>query len=196
MNYLLAHSLCMHACYYFFAIRMGRTPKISTLFILFEYNYYSAQILIIIISLGRTHINSCDFSVNSYSFDDTEDDFNLDEFDDEVTHDLDSGMVDMMLLATKTLRESYPKEAQFEYGGMRIIASPWSPPAWMKAPTYRDVRGASHAQNMTGSAENQPVCLRDGVGKDSKYAKSWALYFSKFLSACEKLCAHPFFYVL
>lgn len=130
--------------------------------------------------MGRTHINSCDFCVKSYSFDDTEDDFNLDDFDTEVTHDLDSGMVDMMLLATKTIKESYPKEHEY---GMRIIASPWSPPPWMKAPTWADVEGALHAENMTGSA--MPVCIRDGVGKDSKYAKSWALFFSKFISACE-----------
>ena len=135
-------------------------------------------------SLGRTHINSCDFSVKSYSFDDTPDDFNLDNFDNEVTHDLDTGMVDMMLLATKTVRESYPKEHEY---GMRIIASPWSPPSWMKEATEADKeRGFElHAENMTGSA--LPVCIRDGVGSDSKYAKSWALFFSKFISACEFL---------
>lgn len=134
-------------------------------------------------SLGRTHINSCDFAVKSYSFDDTEDDFDLDDFDTEVTHDLDVGMVDMMLLATKKLRESYPREAGGGQYGMRIIASPWSPPSWMKAPTDDDGDGALHAENMTGSA--LPVCIRDGVGKDSRYARSWALFFSKFITACE-----------
>ncbi len=55
----------------------------------------------------------------------------------------------------------------------------------MKAPTERDEdRGfMTHAENMTGSA--LPVCIRDGVGKDSEYAKNWALYFSKFISGCE-----------
>ena len=33
-----------------------------------------------------------------------------------------------------------------------------------------------HAENMTGSA--LPVCIRDGVGSDSKYAKSWALFLA------------------
>ena len=119
--------------------------------------------------------------MKSYSFDDVEDDFELLDFDDEVTHDLDVGMVDMMLLATKVARESFPHESS-EYG-MRIVASPWSPPPWMKAPTKGDVAGALHAENMTGSFE--PVCIRDGVGRNSKYAKSWALFFSKFISACE-----------
>eukprot|EP00984_Skeletonema_dohrnii_P038337 scaffold41471_cov228-Skeletonema_dohrnii-CCMP3373.AAC.2 len=130
-------------------------------------------------TLGRTHINSCDFSVESYSHDDTDNDFTLDDFDTEVTHDLESGMVDMMLLAQKSVDESFPKEVD-EYG-MRIIASPWSPPSWMKAPTSDDVEGALHAELMTGSA--LPVCLRDGVGEDSKYAASWALFFDKFITA-------------
>lgn len=137
-------------------------------------------------SLGRTHINSCDFCVESYSFDDSEDDFDLLDFDADVVHDIDSGMIDMMLLATKTLEESYPEEKSGTGdggggGGMRILASPWSPPPWMKAPTWDDVEGATHAEKMTGSA--LPVCIRDGVGLDSKYARSWALFFSKFLTA-------------
>lgn len=130
-------------------------------------------------SLGRTHINSCDFSIESYSFDDTDGDFNLTNFDTNVQHDLDSGMVDMMLFAIRIAKESFPKEA-VEYG-MRIVASPWSPPAWMKAPTWEDEEGALHAEKMTGSA--LPTCIRDGVGNNSKYAKSWALFFSKFISA-------------
>ncbi|EED87519.1 glucosylceramidase [Thalassiosira pseudonana CCMP1335] len=115
-------------------------------------------------SLGRTHINSCDFCIKSYSFDDTPDDFSLSSFDTLVSHDLNVGMVDMMLLATKTYTESHPKEIE-QHHTMRIIASPWSPPSWMKAPTESDVKGA------------------DGVGEDSKYAKAWALFFSKFIDA-------------
>lgn len=64
---------------------------------------------------------------------------------------------------------------------VKILASPWSPPAWMKAPTPDDPPGVSHAQEMTGS--HQPSCLRDGTGPDSKYAQAWALYFTKFISA-------------
>lgn len=131
-------------------------------------------------SLGRTHINSCDFSIASYSHDDTEDDFALSKFDNLVSHDLENGMIDMMLSAASTLMKSYPNEE-----GMKIVASPWSPPAWMKAPRQYDDENATHASNMTGSAE--PVCLRDGVGKESKSAKSWALFFSKWVEACECL---------
>uniref|UniRef100_A0A7S4QF81 Glycosyl hydrolase family 30 TIM-barrel domain-containing protein n=1 Tax=Ditylum brightwellii TaxID=49249 RepID=A0A7S4QF81_9STRA len=130
-------------------------------------------------SLGRVHMNSCDFSVKSYSFDETEDDFELDDFDDDVTHDVDSGMIELMVEADNYIRSSWATTSDIY--ALRLLVSPWSPPAWMKAPTPSDPEGSVHAEGMTGSA--QPTCLRDGVGPDSKYAKAWALYFSKFLDA-------------
>lgn len=128
-------------------------------------------------SLGRVHMNSCDFSVKSYNFDDIDGDFNLTNFDMTVEHDVNSGMIEMMLQANGKLQDEWGE------GGINIMASPWSPPAWMKKPTDEDPIGSVHAENMTGSAE--PNCLREGTGPDSKYAASWALYFSKFLTACE-----------
>eukprot|EP00957_Ditylum_brightwellii_P010278 776874-Ditylum_brightwellii.AAC.1 len=126
-------------------------------------------------------MNSCDFSVKSYSFDETEDDFELDDFDDDVTHDVDSGMIELMVEADNYIRSSWATTSDIY--ALRLLVSPWSPPAWMKAPTPSDPEGSVHAEGMTGSA--QPTCLRDGVGPDSKYAKAWALYFSKFLDACK-----------
>ena len=128
-------------------------------------------------SLGRVPINSCDFSVESYSFDTVVDDFPLDNFDMKVEHDVMSGMVELLLQADGTLKDAWPGDS------LNVMASPWSPPAWMKKPTYKDPPGSTHAVNMTGSAE--PNCLREGTGPESRYAKSWALYFSKFLSACK-----------
>lgn len=39
------------------------------------------------LTLGRVHINSCDFSLESYSFDNVDGDVDLAFFDHEVTHD-------------------------------------------------------------------------------------------------------------
>ncbi len=128
-------------------------------------------------SLGRVHMNSCDFSVKSYNFDNIDGDFSLTNFDMKVEHDVKSGMIEMMLQANQKLKEDWKE------GGINIMASPWSPPAWMKRPTSADPVGALHATGMTGSAE--PNCLREGTGPDSRYAASWALYFSKFLDACK-----------
>lgn len=136
-------------------------------------------------SKGRVHINSCDFSVESYSFDETEDDFDLNDFDTHVTHDVEVGMVDLALRATSKLREAWSSEDGMD-GTLRLYASPWSPPAWMKEPTWQDLKhdkNAIHAATMVGSAE--PTCIRDGTSPESLYAKAWALYFSKFLTACK-----------
>ena len=130
-------------------------------------------------SLGRVHINSCDFSVKSYNFDNVTDDFNLTHFDMKVEHDVMSGMIEMMLQANGKLQNDWVED------GVKIMASPWSPPAWMKNPTSDDLEGAVHAVNMTGSTE--PNCLREGTGPNSRYAAAWALYFSKFLEACKFL---------
>lgn len=110
-------------------------------------------------------------------------DFNLVNFDDKVTHDVESGMVGMMLDAIRVVKESYPRETS-EYGGMRIIASPWSPPPWMKAPSKADRKRGflKHAENMTGSL-HKPSCIRDGTGPESRYAAAWALFFRKFVAA-------------
>ena len=134
-------------------------------------------------ALGRVHINSCDFSIKSYSFDDHDGDFRLKHFDTNVTHDVETGMVEMMLRAWSTFNTDWQgPSADGVDGHFKIYASPWSPPAWMKLPNWRDAPDAEHAINMTGSAE--PTCFREGVGPSSRYAKAWALYFSKFITAC------------
>ena len=75
-------------------------------------------------SLGRVHMNSCDFSVESYSFDDVDGEFGLDNFDMDVKHDVRTGMVEMMLDANAVAISDWSEEGAH---GMRIMASPWSP---------------------------------------------------------------------
>ena len=130
-------------------------------------------------TLGRVHMNSCDFCVASYSFDDVDGDFNLENFDTNVTHDVNCGMMDFMVQASELVKKSWSKSE------MKIMASPWSPPAWMKLPhgDDDDTSNLTHAENMDSSA--LPNCLREGVGPDSRYAKTWALYFNKFITACK-----------
>jgi glucosylceramidase len=59
---------------------------------------------------------------------------------------------------------------------LRIVASPWSPPAWLKAKP-----GEDEDRSMLGSAKE---CLREG--STSAYAATWALYISKWLAAYAK----------
>jgi len=111
-------------------------------------------------SLGRVHINSCDFSLKSYSFDDIEGDYSLSYFDSEVTHD-NAQMLPLMRLAIETSKLP-----------IKIVASPWSPPAWMKVPVEGN-------RTMTGSA------VPNGLTDDPQTKSAWASYISKFITAYE-----------
>jgi len=69
-------------------------------------------------SLGRTHIHSCDFSSESYAYDETPGDVALKHFTIE-----------------RDRREKIPfiRAALVAAGGaLKLFGSPWSPPAWMK----------------------------------------------------------------
>lgn len=86
-------------------------------------------------SLCRTHINSCDFSSESYAYTEVKGDTALEHF--SIGHD-------------RQYRIPFIKEALSRSDdGFKIFASPWSPPAWMKTngnmlqggklkPQYRD----------------------------------------------------------
>ena len=78
-------------------------------------------------SLGRVHINSCDFSVKSYSFDDSDGDFTLENFDTNVTHDVTVGMVDMIVRATSTFRANWAGKVGivdgYQDGNFKMYAS-------------------------------------------------------------------------
>jgi glucosylceramidase len=135
-------------------------------------------------ALGRVPIHSCDFTVESYSFADVSEDLELLHFDKTLKHDVDAGMIDMILGAQRKFQESWNDTKTDQSSLLRMFASPWSPPNWMKKPTWEDTPGAAHASKMTYSAF--PNCLREGVGPDSQYAAAWALYFSKYISAYSK----------
>lgn len=67
-------------------------------------------------TLGRTHINSCDFSSESYTYV-KDGDVDLTSFD--ISHD-------------KQLRIPLIKLAKERASSFTLFVSPWSPPAWMK----------------------------------------------------------------
>jgi len=109
-------------------------------------------------SIARLHINSCDFSVNSWNFDPFPDDFDLVHFDRNLTHDQQY----LLPFLRKVLKSSHHE--------LQIFASPWSPPAWMKGNNA-----------MVGSS--QP-CLKSDP--EQRYHRAWAKYLSKWISAYEE----------
>ena len=69
-------------------------------------------------SLTRTHMNSCDFSLDHYSYSPVAGDTNLVHF--SINEDKDD-IIPMILDAQKISEE-----------GFKIVASPWTAPPWMK----------------------------------------------------------------
>lgn len=69
-------------------------------------------------SLCRTHINSCDFSLGNYSYDDTPGDTALKDF--SIKHDEQA----LLPLIKDSMAMSKTP--------IKLFSSPWSPPAWMK----------------------------------------------------------------
>jgi glucosylceramidase len=69
-------------------------------------------------SLTRTHIASCDFSLNNYTYAKVENDIQLENF---TIQDDKSDLIPMIVDAQAVSKQ-----------GFKIIASPWSAPPWMK----------------------------------------------------------------
>eukprot|EP00933_Yihiella_yeosuensis_P048491 TRINITY_DN4472_c1_g1_i1.p1 TRINITY_DN4472_c1_g1~~TRINITY_DN4472_c1_g1_i1.p1 ORF type:complete len:507 (+),score=119.32 TRINITY_DN4472_c1_g1_i1:80-1600(+) len=105
-------------------------------------------------TLGRTHINSCDFSVDSYSYDDVDGDMLLQQFNSNLTRDTEA-LIPLIKAAQQALQQ--------QGRDLKLLASPWSPPAWMKNNNQMD--------------NSFSPCLKDGM------APVWAKYFTKWISA-------------
>jgi len=119
-------------------------------------------------TMGRVPINSCDFTPASYNFDDTDGDVGLQHFDANVTRDVENGMVPMIQAAQAAVRRRGLE--------LKLLASPWSPPAWMKLPVH-GVAGdpGTGLRSMTLSANPN--------GLDPAMQRPWASYFSRWISA-------------
>jgi glucosylceramidase len=102
-------------------------------------------------TLARTHINSCDFSLGSWSLDDTPGDTALRDF---TLEPMRRWVLPLIHDARRTA------------GGdrLRLLASPWSPPAWMKT------NGA-----MANGGELRADCR-----------EAWARFFVRFLETMQR----------
>ena len=106
---------------------------------------------------GRTSVDSCDFSTETYESDGDPEDGDLKRFD-----------------VSRAARYVLPllKDAQKEAGApIRLMFTPWSPPAWMKTNGSR---------------------LHGGRLKPEHYDR-WAEYICRYLREFARLGAHPAF---
>ena len=101
-------------------------------------------------SMARTHINSCDFSLGNYAHVEDENDLEL------KTFSLERNKISLIPMITDALKK--------RKNNIKIMASPWSPPAWMKT---------TGKMNFGGKLKNE-------------YKDTWADYYCKFIESCEK----------
>jgi glucosylceramidase len=99
-------------------------------------------------TLARTHLNSCDFSLNMWALDDVPGDYDLHHFTLEP-------------MRRWVLPLIHDAQAAAGRERFHLLASPWSPPAWMKTNNRMD----------------------DGGSLRSEYAPAWANYIAKFCQA-------------
>ncbi len=98
-------------------------------------------------TLCRTHINSCDFSLGNYAYDEVDGDVDLAHFSIERDH--------------RTLIPLIRAALQVAGGPIKLFASPWSPPAWMKT---------NGQMNFGGKLKPE-------------YRAAWALYYARYVRA-------------
>jgi len=107
-------------------------------------------------TVGRVPMNSCDFSLASYNFDNTTNDYNLNNFDTKVSHDTQT----MIPFINQAISAAASRGAH-----LNLFLSPWSPPPWMKGNGQMD-----------GSST-------PGLIQQANIFTSWAKYFSLFVDA-------------
>jgi glucosylceramidase len=140
-------------------------------------------------TICRMPVGANDFSLDWYSYDETDGDFAMKDF--SIAHDM------------RTL-VPFIKTAQKYNPTLKLWASPWSPPQWMKknkhyaaamVPSKEMMKRFAGARKMGMDFSDVQNGLKpEQVGKegtdmftqDDAYFKAYALYFGKFIDAYKK----------
>src|SRR5512146_1840597 len=101
-------------------------------------------------SLCRTHINSCDFSLGNYAYDEVPGDIDLQHFSIERDR--------------RTLIPFIRAAMQVAGRPIKLFASPWSPPAWMKT---------NGQMNFGGKLKPE-------------FRSAWARYYARYVKAYQE----------
>lgn len=123
------------------------------------------------LSLCRMPVGANDFSRDWYSYDEVADDFDLEHF--SIAHDDDTLV-------------PFIRAAQRYQPALRLWASPWSPPTWMKDNGHyacsRPMALWQRAEN--GLREDQVRAEdTDTFIQEDRYFDAYARYFGKFIDA-------------
>ena len=117
------------------------------------------------LTINRTPVGANDFSLDWYSYDEVDQDFGMERF--SVAHD------EQWLIPL--IREALSRNPE-----MKIWASPWCPPSWMKYNHHYAMR--------PDTVNDLPESGRGYEGQDmfvqeEEYFEAYALYFEKYIQA-------------
>lgn len=118
-------------------------------------------------NLCRMPIGANDYAVNWYSLNETDGDFEMKNFNIE---------------RDKTILIPYLKAALKFRPDLKIWASPWSPPTWMKTNKHY----ANKPNTFNDLSEENAVKTGDQFIQKKEYLSAYALYLSKFVQAYKK----------
>jgi glucosylceramidase len=133
-------------------------------------------------TICRMPVGANDFSLKWYSYDETPGDFEMKNF--SIANDLQTLV-------------PFIKNAQKYNPSLKLWASPWSPPTWMKYnkhyalrsfPKENNVKSEEYGIDFTGLDNGLKPGQEGAEGtnmfiQDEKYFKAYALYFEKFIKA-------------
>lgn len=123
-------------------------------------------------TFNRFPIGASDFGMNFYSLNDVADDFE---------------MINFSIARDRHILIRYIKTAMKYNPDMKLWASPWSPPAWMKTNNHYASNVDDDAVNHNGLPKEKELELpTTGFKMQYGYLKAYALYFSKFIKAYAK----------
>ena len=114
---------------------------------------------------GRVPIGSCDFSLYSYSYSDTKNDFNLNNFSLNQIWDLSEkyGRINVIKKCQKMVQQSSYYLDDPTNDRLHLYAVPWSAPFWMK--------------------DNQKYTNGGKLYQNKTYFEAYSLYFIKYLQS-------------
>ena len=117
----------------------------------------------------RMPIGANDFSTGAYSYDETDGDFALDHF--SIDHD------------RQTL-VPFIRAAQRQQPHLRLWASPWTPPSWMKRNHFYAEAPGRYGMKDNGIRPDQVGEEgQDFFLQEPRYFEAYARYFGKFIDA-------------
>ncbi|HWU02407.1 MAG TPA: glycoside hydrolase family 30 beta sandwich domain-containing protein [Novosphingobium sp.] len=120
-------------------------------------------------SLCRTPIGASDFARKWYSYDETPGDFALDHF--SIANDRETLI-------------PFIKAAQSQRPDLKLWASPWSPPSWMKKGGHYAQSPAWPGQPANGIAPTQLGHEgADSFIQEDRYFDAYARYFARYVEA-------------